>query len=87
MHEAHECRVLRLKKILLKQALFGTKAQNTIDRIRRSMRCRMEVPHLQLSEQTDPDHLHAGEDKYTGDNEQWAMKIHDVLTCNQLQHK
>src|SRR5215469_2684035 len=49
------------------------------------MRGGMEVTHLQLAQQTDPDHLNSGEDEDAGNDEYGTVKLHDVLASDDLQ--
>jgi len=45
----------------------------------------VEVPHLKLAEQTDAHDLDACENEDAGDDEERAVKRHDVLTGNDLE--
>ena len=45
----------------------------------------MEVADLELAEQADAHHLDAREDEDAGDDEDGAVKVHDVLTGEELE--
>ena len=70
---------------LLSQALFGAQAQDAVDRVGCAVRGGVEVPHLKLAEQTDAHHLNSGKNEDAGDDEDGAVKRHDVLAGDDLE--
>src|SRR5579863_2616630 len=60
--------------------LFGSaQAHEAIDGVGRAMLRGVIVAHLQLAEQADGEHLDAGDDEHSADNEERTVLIHHVL--------
>src|SRR6202040_899832 len=72
---------------LLSEAFFRTQTDDSVHRVGCAMGSGVEVAHLKLSEQTDAHDLNAGENEDTGDDEERAVKRHDVLAGHDLENK
>ena len=74
-----------LQQELLKETLFRAQAEDPVDRVGCAVGGGVEVADLELAEQTDAHHLNAGKNEDSGDDEDGAVKRHDVLAGHDLE--
>src|SRR5260370_20336320 len=68
-----------VRHYLLKEALLRAQAEDAVYSVGCAMGSSVEVADLKLAKQADAHHLDSGEDEDTGDDEDGAVDIHDVL--------
>lgn len=74
--------------MLLKKTFFtGAEAEGAVYSVWRAVICGVEVAHLEFTEETNTEHLDAGEDKHTGDDEDGAVLIEHVTAGGDLQNE
>ena len=72
---------------LLKEALFRAQTKDAIDRVGCAVGGGEEVAHLKFAEETNTHHLDSGKDEDASDDEDGAVKFHDVLTGDDFENE